>query len=170
MENTGGKIIQVPEGTKILAEGELDLDMYKIINGHVEIYMGYGTDRETLLGISGPQSCFGEFGLLLERPAIYTVIAYSDVVLFRISKGEMGDFVRENHKNIIEIMQNMAQTMLKMSSQIDLLVDDIKSGVRVNERTIHEIKKTIGCSAVYRNSAMTGEFHTSDRLRNRWRL
>ncbi len=127
--------------------------------------MAYGTDRETLIGIIGPQSCFGEFGLLLEKPAIYTVIAYSDVVLMRITKGEMGDFVKENHRNIMQIMENMAQTMLTMKSQIDLLVDDINNGVKLNDRTIHEIHKTFGSAAIYRNSAMTGEFHS--KLRDR---
>lgn len=164
---TNGKLIQIPEGTTILKEGELNLDMYKIISGHAEVYMAYGTDRETLIGIIGPQSCFGEFGLLLEKPAIYTVIAYSDVVLMRITKGEMGDFVKENHRNIMQIMENMAQTMLTMKSQIDLLVDDINNGVKLNDRTIHEIRKTFGSAAIYRNSAMTGEFHS--RLRDRKR-
>ncbi len=169
MEEYGGKIKKVAEGARILSEGDLDLYMYKIIEGYVEIYMGYGTERETLLGISGPQSCFGEFGMLLEKPAIYTVIAYSDVVLRCISKEDMSDFVRDNNKSVLDIMQNMANTMLMMSSQIDLLIDDIKSGIKPNERTIHEIKKTIGCTAIYRNSAMTGEFHVSDRIRNRRR-
>ncbi len=40
-----GKLIKVPEGTMILQEGELNLEMYKIIDGHAEVYMGYGTDR-----------------------------------------------------------------------------------------------------------------------------
>lgn len=44
----------------ILREGDLKLDMYKILDGHAEVYMGYGTENETFIGIIGPQSCFGE--------------------------------------------------------------------------------------------------------------
>ena len=42
------KIYEVPEGTTILQEGEVNLDMYKIIQGHVEMYTGYGTEMRFL--------------------------------------------------------------------------------------------------------------------------
>ncbi|MBR6147388.1 MAG: cyclic nucleotide-binding domain-containing protein [Lachnospiraceae bacterium] len=164
MENNS-KLLKLPEGTMILCEGELNLDMYKILDGHAEVYMGYGTENETFIGIIGPQSCFGEFGLLLERPAIYTVKAYSDIVLLRITKGQMGDFVQENHKSIIEIMQNMAQTMMSMRLQIDMLINDINKGLKPDENEIHEMNKSIGKYAVYRNSAMKGKFWTIDMKR-----
>ena len=162
-----GKMIKVPEGTKILSEGELNLDMYKIVSGHAEVYMGYGTDNETLIGIIGPQACFGEFGMLLEKPAIYTVIAYSEVLLMRITKGEMGDFVQQNHKNVIDIMQNMARTMMTMRTQIDLLIDDLKEGRKPDEKEIHDMENSISTFTVYRNSAMSGKFHTMDLIRGR---
>ncbi len=160
-----GKMIQVPEGTIILTEGELNLDMYKIVKGHAEVYMGYGTDRETLIGIIGPQSCFGEFGMLLEKPAIYTVVAYSDILLMRITKDEMGDFVQQNHRNIINIMENMAQTMLTMRAQIDLLINDLTEGRKPDDKEVHDIRKAISTYTVYRNSAMSGKFHTMDMIR-----
>ena len=162
-----GKMFQVPEGTTVLQEGELSLDMYKIVQGYAEVYVGYGTDRETLIGLIGPQSCFGEFGLLLEKPAIYTVIAYSDLLLLRITKGEMGDFVTENHKIIIDIMQNMAKTMMIMHSQMDRLVEEIKSGIQPDPQTINDIRKTFGNYTVYRNKAMSGKFHTLDMIRDK---
>ena len=160
-----GKLIQVPEGTVILNEGELNLDMYKIVSGHAEVYMGYGTERETLIGIIGPQSCFGEFGMLLEKPAIYTVVAYSDILLMRITKDEMGDFVQQNHRNIINIMENMAQTMLTMRAQIDLLINDLTEGRKPDDKEVHDIRKAISTYTVYRNSAMSGKFHTMDMIR-----
>ncbi len=160
-----GKMIQVPEGTIILTEGEHNLDMYKIVKGHAEVYMGYGTDRETLIGIIGPQSCFGEFGMLLEKPAIYTVVAYSDILLMRITKDEMGDFVQQNHRNIINIMENMAQTMLTMRAQIDLLINDLTEGRKPDDKEVHDIRKAISTYTVYRNSAMSGKFHTMDMIR-----
>ena len=162
-----GKMIKVPEGTKILSEGELNLDMYKIVSGHAEVYMGYGTDNETLIGIIGPQACFGEFGMLLEKPAIYTVIAYSEVLLMRITKGEMGDFVQQNHKSIIDIMENMAHTMLKMRTQIDLLINDLNEGKKLDERQMHDIRKVLGTVMMPRKTGMTGEFHTLDLIRRR---
>ncbi|SEA93848.1 hypothetical protein SAMN02910384_02794 [Pseudobutyrivibrio sp. ACV-2] len=35
------RIYEVPEGITILQEGESNLDMYKIVSGHVEMYTGF---------------------------------------------------------------------------------------------------------------------------------
>ncbi len=134
----GSKMVRFPEGSVILKEGEVNAEMYKIIKGHAEVYTGYGTPLEHLLGIIGEQSCFGEFGLLLKKPSIYTVIAYSDILALRITEGEMGDFVRENHKNIIDIMRNMANSMMTMRIQIDLLLQEISAGKTMDDNDIKD--------------------------------
>ena len=122
----GGKtIVTFPADSMILKEGEVNLDMYKIIKGNVELYTGYGTESESLLGIIGPGAVFGEFGLLLEKPAIYTAIAYSDVYALRVTEGRIGDFVKENHSSVIQIMKNMANTMSIMQRQIMDLSEEV---------------------------------------------
>lgn len=163
--NSNSKLIEVPAGTTILSEGERNLDMYKIVRGKAEMYVGYGTDHETLIGLIGENTCFGEFGLLLERPAIYTVIAYSDLLLLRITQGELGDFVEQNHKNIIEIMRNMAQTIMKLNTQIGLLTDELKQSAQLSAKVQEEMKSTLKDYTMYQNKAMSGKFHTFDTLR-----
>lgn len=167
INRTLGHIFEVKEGTPLLTEGEVNLDMYKILNGYAEIYIGYGTPKETLIGIIGPQACFGEFGLLLHKPALYTVVAYSDVSLIRITEGELGDFVQNNHRNIIAIMRNMAQTMMVMRTQIDMLLNDIENGRKPDEATIHSLEKDIGCYAAGQDIAMTGKMWTRDLQRRK---
>ncbi len=166
MDNVG-KLFEVPAGSRVLTEGEINLDMYKIVKGHAEVYIGYGTDHETLIGIIGPQACFGEFGLLLEKPAIYTIIAYSDLLLLQITKGELGDFVQQNHRTIIQIMQNMAMTMQAMHAQIDMLIHDNDVRNNIDQRMSREMQKAIGRYTVYRNAAMEGKFHTIDSIKDR---
>ena len=139
VERAKSKILVVPEGTVILREGEINLDMYKILKGHVEVYINYGTPQETLSGILGPQSLFGEFGLLLHEPAIYTIIAYSEVQLIRVSEGEMGDFVQSNHNYVIEIMRSMAKNLMSMQKQVNLMAQDLNSELQLNE----ELRKTV---------------------------
>jgi len=39
------KLITVPEDIVILREGEVNLDMYKLVSGHVEMYTGYETEN-----------------------------------------------------------------------------------------------------------------------------
>ena len=148
-ENSKARIISFPEGSVVLREGEINPEMFKIIKGNAEVYVGYGTKHETLIGIIGPQACFGEFGLLLHKPAIYTVVAFSDILAMRITEGEMGDFVQENHKNIIDIMRNMASIMMTMSLQINLLLEEIEAGRKPDLNSLKELQKTIRMKTIY---------------------
>ena len=148
-ESNAGKLMQFPAESVILKEGEVNLDMYKIIKGNAELYTGYGTDKEVLLGIIGPQSCFGEFGLLMQAPSIYTVVAFSDVFALRVTSGEMGDFVQENHKNVLDIMRNMARTMMIMQQQIELLTEEIAEGREPDAELLRQSRRNIRGYAVY---------------------
>lgn len=143
IEERAAKFSKFPEDSIVLQEGEVNLDMYKIIQGYAELYTGYGTEQEIVLGILGPGDVFGEFGLLLHEPAIYTVVAHSDLYALRITEGEMGDFVQQNHKNIIEIMQHMALTMLIMQKQIHLLAEEISEHGKPVEETLQTLTKNV---------------------------
>ena len=39
------KMIKYPEETIIIREGELNSDMFKIISGHAEVYVGFGSKQ-----------------------------------------------------------------------------------------------------------------------------
>ena len=151
----GAKIIKFGQDEVILKEGEVNTEMFKIIQGHAEVYVGYQTPKESILGVIGPQSCFGETGLLLKQPSIYTVIAYSDVLVLRITEGDMGNFVRENQKNIIDIMRNMAGSMLSMRMQIELLLKDLEACKKTDagsediKSRIREARRAMRQYAVY---------------------
>jgi CRP-like cAMP-binding protein len=164
-----GSIVTFNEGSVILQEGEVNLDMYKILKGNAELYTGYGTDKEVLLGIIGPQACFGEFGLLMQAPAIYTVVAFSNVYAMRIAVNDLDKFAIDNYKNIIDIMKNMARTMTVMQRQIDLLTEEIEYGKTPDKEVIaEENKKTLRGYAVYnpnQNYRLTGKYH----FINTWR-
>ncbi len=119
------RIITFQEGSVILKEGEISGAMYKILNGHAEIYTGYGTEKETIIGIIGKQKCFGEFGLLLKKPDIYTVVAYSDLLVMKITEEYIAEFINNNPKNILDMMTNMANTIMIMRLQMDLMQDEL---------------------------------------------
>ena len=137
------KIFEVPEGTVILKEGEINLDMYKIVSGHVEMYTGYGTENEVLIGLIGSGSCFGEFGILTGAPAIYTIITYSKTRLLRITEGLMGDFIQENHEDILKIMRNMATNMTRMQHQINQLSEELAEKNASEEAFARTVSKNV---------------------------
>lgn len=147
----GAKMVRFPQDTLIIREGETNDDMYKIVSGHAEVYVGYGTKQETVIGIIGPQSCFGEFGLLLHQPSIYTVAAYSDILALNITEKDMMDFVRENQKNVIDIMRNMANTMMTMRYHIDLLIREIEEGKKPDPATLQKARKALRGYGMYRS-------------------
>ena len=157
MSGNSAKLMQFPKDSVILREGEMNLDMYKIVQGYAEMYMGYGTDQEVLLGIIGPQTCFGEFGLLLKKPAIYTVVAYSNILAMRVTEGDVGDFVQENHKSIIDIMRNMAKSMMVMQKQIDMLSNEINEG-KEDERRRQNLR-AYALNNSDKEDRLTGKYH-----------
>ena len=64
-------------------------------------------------------------------------------------------------------MKNMASTMLTMQKQIELLINDLTEGKEPDENEVHDIEKALSTFTVYRNSAMSGKFHTIDMVRRR---
>lgn len=127
----------------ILREGSVSNEMFKILSGSVVVYMRYGEREEHVIGIYSKSGCFGEMSLLTGLPSSYTVVAYDDVVLMRVAKESLEDFVRNNPRNAIDIMQNMAQTFGVMQKNIDLLLDDLYEKQDVNRRRTEEIKRKI---------------------------
>ena len=119
-------ITKVPEGTVIMREGEANMDMYKIISGNVELYRGYETKDEAIIGIKSKDDYFGEMGLLTGgKPAIYTVVAYSEVLLLRITEKDIDDFILKNHVDVLRIMQGMANSMYNIKFGMDMILDDM---------------------------------------------
>ena len=105
----------------ILREGEENSEMYKIISGRALCYFDYETDDEYLVGTLNENRTFGEFSLLTGKPGIYTVVAFTDVLVLRIGQGEFAKFIEMNAANAEEIMQNMARMINVLKVNIDLL-------------------------------------------------
>ncbi len=143
------KIYEVPAGTVILNQGEINLDMYKILSGHVEMYTDYGTDNEVMIGVLGPGACFGEFGLLTGQPAIYTIIAYSTLKILRVTEELMSDFMLNNQDSVLQIMKNMANNMLKMQHQISQLNKELADKEVEISVNVNVVKENMRNYAVY---------------------
>ena len=141
MEDARMKIFY--EDEIIIREGEIYHEMYKIVSGSVAVYLRYGEKDEHLIGIISKSKCFGELHVLSKQPSIYTVIAYDEVLLMRITKDSLEEFIANNPRNAIDIMQNMVHTNLLMQKNIDLLLDDIYEKQDINKRRTEEIKKKI---------------------------
>ena len=145
---------KVSEGCIIIREGELNMDMYKLVSGKAEVYVGYGTEHETVIGILSEGDYFGELGLFTQKPAIYTIVMYSDGLLFRITMNEIEDYIKNNGRDILSIMRHMANSMYNLKLNIDLLSEDLNTMVtdKKNEEEVKEMQQRI------RQSRITKEF------------
>ena len=96
-------------------------EMYKIISGRAVCTINNGAENEYILGSFNEGKTFGEYSLLTGKPGIYTVIAFTDTLLLRISRGDFMSFIQMNAENSVNIMRNMAAMMNVMKVNIDML-------------------------------------------------
>lgn len=127
----------------IMQEGRSYDEMYKILSGSVAVYTRYGEEDEHLLGIYSKSRCFGEQNVFSEQPCIYTVVAYNEVLLLRITRDSLEEFIRRYPGNAIDIMQNMMHTFELMQKNIDLLLDEVYQKRDVNRKQTEELKSKI---------------------------
>ncbi|MBQ7594612.1 MAG: cyclic nucleotide-binding domain-containing protein [Synergistaceae bacterium] len=120
------RILKYSADDIILKEGEINKSIYKVISGRAVCYLNYGTDDEYLLGSLQENNVFGEYSLLTGKPGIYTVVAYSDMLVLRIGRDEFQKFIEMNSDNAIKIMQNMARMLNVMKYNIDMLRNELK--------------------------------------------
>ena len=115
------KMLKFSADEVVLRQGEVNKDMYKIVSGNAVCYFNYGTDEELVIGNLKDSNTFGEYSLLTDEPEIYTVVAFSDLLVLRIGRSEFEKFITLNASNSIEIMKNMASMLHVMKVNIDML-------------------------------------------------
>ena len=147
----GIQMVKYSEGDIILREDEVNDNLYKIIKGHAEVYVGYGTDHETLIKIIGEQACFGELGMLLHKPSIYTIVAFSEILVMIIPEDSFEEFVKSNHQVVFNMLRNTTETMLTFKLHIDLLLKEIENGQKPDEKTIKSVKHLMRGIGIYKS-------------------
>lgn len=143
MDMEQAKMRKFRAGDIIMREGEIYDEMYKVVSGSVEVYIRYGEKDEHLIGIYSKSKCFGELNVLSDQAAIYTVVAFDEVLLMRITKEYLEEFIRNNPRNAIDIMKNMVHTTAVMQKNISLLLDDLYDKNDSNKRRTEEIRQKI---------------------------
>jgi len=127
----------------ILKEGEESDSMYKILSGSVAVFNRYGEKEEHLIGIYSKGRCFGELNVFSDLPCIYTVVAYNDVLVMRVTTDSLEEFIVTNPRNVIDIMHNMAHTIRMMQMNIEFLIDDFSKKEDEDEKKREDVRKKI---------------------------
>lgn len=98
------KEIEYTKGEKIIQQGDLGTSMYIIVNGEVDVIV----DENKAVTL-GEKEVFGELAALDPEPRSATIIANSDVLLFKIESSVIYD--------LITIYQNVAKAIIGILCQ-----------------------------------------------------
>jgi hypothetical protein len=77
--------VVMPAGATVIRQGETDDAMFMISSGEAVVLLDDGSPEARTVGEFGPGDCFGEVAALLGRPRTATVIARTELGLWRLS-------------------------------------------------------------------------------------
>lgn len=83
-------------GTVICVEGDAARDFFIIKAGEVDVLVNRAGNQRELVAVSGPAEWFGERALFSNVPRSATVVARSDVSVWRLPKDKFDALVEEN--------------------------------------------------------------------------
>lgn len=163
MDNNERSLMKLfKEDSIILREGEESPALFKILSGKVALYINYGKENEYFVGIAGEQKCVGEVSLLSGKPSPHTAVALTDVMTMQITSDQLEGFIVKNTHNAMDIMNNMAKSIMMLSGNINLMTEefaDLISRIRELEKSDEsnpEIKAISQKVEQYKMSALTG--------------
>ena len=134
-EETRAALCYFEDEEIILQEGKLGDKMYKILSGSVIVYLRYGEKDEYVVGILSKGKCFAEWNVFSNQSSVYTFVAYGKVLLMRITKDSLENFIQNNPKNAIDIMQNMVQSTLMLKKNIEFFLEEKDYENQKNDET-----------------------------------
>ncbi len=151
-------VIQLFKEDDILIHGGKSCaEMYKLLSGNVALYLHYGEKDEYLLGVVGEQKCFGEVSLLTGKPSPYTVVAINDVAVMRISAEDFESFIANNPKNAADIMKNMANRIVLLNTNIDMIYEELADKLK-EEKNSKYLTEKIKQYKIYDMTYYTAKF------------
>jgi CRP-like cAMP-binding protein len=107
-----------PPGTVICYEGGDARDFYIIRSGQVEVLVNRGGDERELVAVSGPNDWFGERALFADRPRSATVVARTEVELWRLPQEKFLGLIEENPWLILHFTQVISDRLYQSNREL----------------------------------------------------
>ncbi|MBR1497961.1 MAG: Crp/Fnr family transcriptional regulator [Oscillospiraceae bacterium] len=105
-------------GEVIFREGDKGDCMYDIRLGRVGIYRAYGTARQSLLAVLGPDETFGEMGMHGDEPRSATAVSMDARTLLQVVNWDtFGTYFRERPAKVVAVIQQMGKRMRELTKQ-----------------------------------------------------
>jgi DASS family divalent anion:Na+ symporter len=107
-----------PPGTVICYEGDEARDFYIIKSGQVEVLVNRGGNQRELVALNGPQDWFGERALFSDRPRSATVVARTEVELWRLTQEKFQGLIEENPWLILHFTQVISDRLYQTNQEL----------------------------------------------------
>ncbi len=107
-----------PQGTAICYEGDEASDFYIVKSGEVEVLVNRGGNQREVVAINGPSEWFGERALFSESSRSATVIARTDVELWRLTKEKFDGLIEENPWLILHFTQVLSDRLYSRNQDL----------------------------------------------------
>lgn len=119
----------------MIREGDRSDELFKILSGKAALYLHFGEENEYFIGVLSEGKCFGEVSLLARKPSPYTVVAVGEVMVMRVTSEQFEGFVRDNAKNAVDIMKNMATRIVMLNANLNMLADELSDLAKSSEKS-----------------------------------
>jgi anion transporter len=107
-----------PAGTVICYEGDEARDFYIIKSGQVEVLVNRGGNQREQVAVNGPQDWFGERALFSDRPRSATVVARTEVELWRLTQEKFLGLIEENPWLILHFTQVISDRLYQTNQEL----------------------------------------------------
>ncbi len=104
----------------IFDESEMNLGLYIILNGNIEIY-SHSKEKDKLLACLKDGDFFGELTMITEKPSSAAAIAKTDSNVLAFYRSNLLDLLKRKPSTGIKILLNLATMMgerLRMTNEI----------------------------------------------------
>lgn len=111
------------EGQLIFEEGSAADRFYVLIEGHVEIWKGWGGPSPKILAVHGPGHFFGEIALIDELPRSATLLAKDRVRVLNLARDDFKRLIAERTSIALAVMTGIS-SLIRSSNEI--FVEDLR--------------------------------------------
>jgi len=107
-----------PQGTAICYEGDEANDFYIVKSGEVEVLVNRGGNQREVVAVNGPSEWFGERALFSASSRSATVIARTEVELWRLTKEKFDGLIEENPWLILHFTQVLSDRLYSRNQDL----------------------------------------------------
>lgn len=109
------------KSSKIIAEGELGDELYIVLLGNVDVFVG-----ETRVDQLGAGNYFGEMAMIDKRPRSATALATSYTIVMGIKRSHFEQLIRTDNSLGVQVLWNFTHRLSAMMRNIDQKILGIK--------------------------------------------